>query len=98
MQEKIQPGTFCTCLFKGGSSQALEVIKIKDDKHITVRRLKATLTGKRIEQNYKLESNPNGITLDLHKTPNGKWKALHYNEQFILGKAIEYDASAIYLA
>lgn len=99
MSDVIKIGTGCTCLMNGacGSSHAYEVIKIKDDKHITVRRMKATPIGQRIDQNYKLESDSKGIVIDLHKTKTNKWKNPHFYNLFIVGMAIEYDATAKYL-
>ena len=66
---------------------AYEVIAIKDDRHITIRRLKA----KRIDnnglsecQNYEYTSDPDGATRELFLTKKGQWRG-RYREHALIG-------------
>ena len=76
--------------------QAYEVIEIKDDRHITVRRLKCKLIGSYFTdcQEYEYASDPNGITANLFLTKKGQWRERHYDRSlgnvFALGFAEEF--------
>lgn len=66
---------------------AYEVVAIKDDRHITIRRLKA----KRIDHNglsecqdYEYTSNPDGATRNLFLTKKGQWRD-RYREHALIG-------------
>lgn len=53
---------------------AYEIVAIKDDRHITIRRMNAVLVGDFYDQNYELTSNPEGHMVNLFKTQKGEWK------------------------
>lgn len=76
-------------------TKAYEVIAVKDDRHITVRRLKAKLIGSYYDQDYEYESDPNGITANLFLTKKGQWRERYYDRSlgnvFALGYAKEYN-------
>lgn len=75
---------------------AYEVIEIKDDRHITVRRLKCKLVSEYFTdcQEYEYEHDPNGITANLFLTKKGQWRERYHNRSlgnvFALGFAEEY--------
>lgn len=72
---------------------AWEVIEVKDARHITIRRMKATLVGHWLDQNYNLESDPNGRKADLFFTAKGEWReriGRAYGGKFSVGLAREY--------
>lgn len=74
-----------------------EVIKVKDDRHITVRRLDARRTdnnGLSEIQEYEYTSNPDNSEVNLFLTKQGKWKekigrSLGCNT-FVIGYAEKY--------
>lgn len=56
---------------------AYEVIAVKDERHVTVRRLKAIRTdgrGMSDWQDYKYESDPEGVVRQLFMTQKGIWR------------------------
>jgi len=56
---------------------AYEIIAVKDDRHITVRRYKYIRTddrGMSDWQDYKYESDPDGCTKELFLTAKGAWR------------------------
>ena len=74
--------------------KAFEVIEVKDERHVTVRRLKTNLVGSYYGQDYTYESDPNGITKNLYLTKSGKWKeriGRQYGNVFFVGHAEEYE-------
>lgn len=75
---------------------AYEVIEVKDEKHITVRRLSWELEEGTdwTEQKYVFRRNPDNPPIRLYKTPKG-WRErlgrnLLGNNIFIIGVAREY--------
>lgn len=74
-----------------------EVISIKDDRHITVRRLKAIRTDKNgmsEDQDYRYEQDLKGDIVNLFLTKKGKWRERYKNgclgNVFVLGHAEKY--------
>ena len=77
---------------------AYEVIAVKDDRHVTVRRYKAIRTdnhGMSDWQDYRFESDPEGVVRNLFLTNQGVWRerigsrALGTNKWYV-GSADEY--------
>ena len=57
-----------------------EVIEVKDERHCTVRELKATVVkGSTFDGSaeYEYESDPNGMVKTLFKTNKGRWVERH---------------------
>lgn len=71
-----------------------EIIAVKDERHCTARRLKRTIIGDWYAQNWRLESDENGYTVELFKTKEGRWverRGRAYGNKFIIGWADEYE-------
>ena len=72
---KIEVGTKAT-IYLWSDRHSYEVIDVKDQKHVTLRRLKATRTdgnGMSDFQEYDYKSDPKGETFEL-KFAYGKWR------------------------
>ena len=75
---------------------AYEVIAIKDNRHVTVRKLDARRTdyhGISECQEYEYTSNQNNPTAELFKTKQARWVeriGRRYGSTFVLGFAEEY--------
>jgi hypothetical protein len=76
---------------------AWEIIAVKDERHITARRLKCKLVSEYFTecQEYKYESDPNGYTAELFLTKKGQWRQRYYGTRqlgnvFVIGYAEEY--------
>ena len=73
---------------------AYEVIAIKDERHIIVRRMNAKLTSSYYDQEYELTSDPNGKCVNLFRKKNGQWVeriGREYGSKFVLGAMNEYE-------
>ena len=74
--------------------RAYEVIAVKDERHCTVRKLRAVNMAVYPEQEYRLESDECLWTKELFRTKEGKWVSRigrQYDGNFILGWADEYE-------
>ena len=75
---------------------AYEVIAVQDEKHITVRRLNASLKPGTtwLDQEYEYSSNPDNPPVHLYKTPKGWRERFGRNSLgdniFVIGRADEY--------
>lgn len=77
---------------------AYEVIAVKDDRHVTVRRYKCIRTdnnGISECQDYRFESDPNGRTAELFRTKKGFWveregRSYRNSNKWGIGVADEY--------
>ena len=73
---------------------AYEVIAIKDERHIIVRRMNARLVSEYEDQEYELTSDPNGSCVNLFRKKNGQWVeriGREYGAKFVLGVMNEYE-------
>lgn len=72
---------------------AFEIVAVKDERHCTARRMKCTIIGDWYSQDYKIESDEDGYTVELFKTKEGRWVERHgraYGNRFAIGWADEY--------
>ena len=76
-----------------------EIIAVKDDRHITIRRLDAKRTdhgGFSECQEYEYTSNPNGVVYNLYKNKKGMWvrrvgrNGVDNSSGWYVGRAEEY--------
>lgn len=73
--DEIKVGDYAT-IYYYSDSHAYEVIEVKDQKHVTIRRLKAIRiddNGMSDAQIYKYESDPNGHVMNL-SFRHGAWR------------------------
>lgn len=93
---EIEVGTLATEM-DYSDRHPYEIIAIKDERHVTARRLDA----KRVDSNgfsecqdYEYTSNPNNRTVNLFKTKDGRWREKYgrgsLGSSFALGFAEEY--------
>lgn len=69
---------------------AYTVIEVKSPCRIIVQRDKATLVGNYYAQDYNIERDPNGVTVELIRTKRG-WKQLGAQIYYGLGFRSEYE-------
>ena len=74
--------------------RAYEIIAVKDEKHITVRRMKAKCLDY-YAGDWIVESDPNGFTLNLYHSKSGWRERIGKNglgdTKFAIGYATEYE-------
>lgn len=90
---KPEVGMGATALY-WSDRHAYEVIAVKDDKHITVRRMKATCKDY-YAGDWEVEPDPNGYTLNLYFSKKGWRERIGKNGlgdiRFAVGYADEYE-------
>lgn len=74
---------------------AYEVVKVADDRHITVRRMKAKCLDY-FAGDWEVTPNPDGIEHELFRTKKGQWRERYGKRKlgcnvFLIGYATEYE-------
>ncbi len=70
--EVIEVGTKMT-QYLWSDRLAWEVVAVKDQKHVTVRELRAKCIGGAYSNEWELSSDPNGRKMELAQRSNGRW-------------------------
>lgn len=86
----IKVGTHCT-IYYWSDRHAYEVIEVKSQENVVIRRLKAIRTdnfGMSDAQDYRYESNPNAKAEEIKLTKNG-WREVEYYTKANFEKCLE---------